>query len=90
MQDVKELFGLMLPDDEAATEDSTLVLTEYEVEKLKTAYERTLNVGTSSQADMTQEEYVLYGTYEPFTVTVTHILNNKSGVSFQKNTADSL
>lgn len=82
MQDVKELFGLMLPDDEAATEDSTLVLTEYEVEKLKAAYERTLNVGTSSQADMTQEEYVLYGTYEPFTVTVTHILNNKSGVSF--------
>ena len=23
-----------------------------------------------------------YGTYEPLTVTITHILNNKSGVSF--------
>lgn len=29
-----------------------------------------------------QEEYVAYGTYEPLTVTITHILNNKSGVSF--------
>ena len=24
----------------------------------------------------------MYGTYEPLTVTITHILNNKSGVSF--------
>ena len=29
-----------------------------------------------------QQEYVMYGTYEPLTVTITHILNNKSGVSF--------
>ena len=32
--------------------------------------------------ELTQEEYVLYGTYEPLTVTITHLLNNKSGVSF--------
>ena len=24
----------------------------------------------------------MYGTYEPLTVTITHILNNKSGISF--------
>ena len=29
-----------------------------------------------------QAEYVAYGTYEPLSVTITHILNNKSGVSF--------
>ena len=29
-----------------------------------------------------QEEYVLYGSYEPLTVTITHILNNKSGINF--------
>ena len=29
-----------------------------------------------------QEEYVLYGTYEPLSVTITHILNNKSGIDF--------
>lgn len=82
MKDVKELFGLMMPGDADAEEGSTMVLTEYEVEKLRAAYERTLNVGTASQKDMTQEEYVLYGTYEPFSVTITHILNNKSGISF--------
>lgn len=31
---------------------------------------------------MTQEDYLLYGSYEPLTVTVTHLLNNKSGISF--------
>ena len=29
-----------------------------------------------------QEEYVKYGSYEPLTVTITHILNNKSGINF--------
>ena len=29
-----------------------------------------------------QAEYVLYGSYEPLSVTITHILNNKSGVNF--------
>lgn len=29
-----------------------------------------------------QEELVLYGTYEPLSVTITHIINNKSGISF--------
>lgn len=62
--------------------DPTLVLTDYEVQKLKTAYERTLKVGASSQDKMTQEEYDLYGTYEPLSVTITHILNNKSGIAF--------
>ena len=80
--DIKNNFGLVTADDAAAAADPTLVLTDYEVEKLKTAYERTLEVGTSSQSKMTQEEYVLYGTYEPLTVTITHILNNKSGIAF--------
>ena len=29
-----------------------------------------------------QAEYVMYGTYDPLSVTLTHILNNKSGISF--------
>ena len=29
-----------------------------------------------------RQEYVLYGTYEPLSVTITHIINNKSGISF--------
>ena len=32
--------------------------------------------------EVSQEEYLLYGSYEPLTVTITHILNNKSGIDF--------
>lgn len=82
LADIKDNFGLVTAEDAADAADETLVLTDYEVEKLKEAYERTLEVGTSSQDKMTQEEYDLYGTYEPLSVTITHILNNKSGIAF--------
>lgn len=80
--DIQNNFGLVTEENASAAADGKLVLTEYELEKLETAYNRTLEVGTSSQSKMTQEEYVLYGTYEPLTVTITHILNNKSGIAF--------
>lgn len=82
LKDIKACFGLMTAEDAEATEDSRLVLTDYEYSLLEKAYERTLEVGMSDKDNMTQEEYVLYGTYEPLSVTVTHILNNKSGISF--------
>lgn len=95
MADVTELFGLIPPSDgqtdEAAKLDSkdahpegedegSLVLTAYEYEKLKAAYEETMTRGEDDEID--QAEYILYGSYEPLTVTITHILNNKSGVAF--------
>lgn len=76
MKDVEELFGLKLSGDEG----DRLVLTDYEVERLRTAYELVLS--DVSTDDYTQEQYVLYGYYNPFSVTVTHILNNKSGIDF--------
>lgn len=82
LADIQENFGLVAPENAAQAKAEELVLTDYEVEKLKTAYKRTLKVGTSTQSEMTQEEYELYGTYEPLSVTITHIMNNKAGVSF--------
>ncbi len=79
MQHVKALFGLMAPNDPEATEDSKLVLTDYEYGLLEAAYQKTMN---PSDTEPTQEEYVLYGTYEPISVTITHLLNNKSGIHF--------
>lgn len=76
MKDVETLFGLKL----TGAEDDRLVLTEYETKRLRTAYE--LIMSDYNVADYTQEQYVLYGGYNPFSVTVTHILNNKSGVDF--------
>ena len=76
MQDVEKLFGLKLSGEET----DRLVLTDYEVQRLRTAFD--LAMSDTSSDDYTQEQYVLYGTYNPFSVTVTHILNNKSGVDF--------
>lgn len=80
MQDVKANFGLTLPTDPDAANAGKLLLTDYEVENLRTAYERTLKVGSSSQSKMSQQDYELYGTYIPFSMAICHTINHKSGV----------
>lgn len=80
LADIKASFGLMAKNDPDATEDSKLVLTDYEYGLLEAAYNKTMSPKTDAKA--TQQEYVLYGTYEPLSVTITHLLNNKSGISF--------
>ena len=57
--DIKNNFGLVTVDDTAAAADPTLVLTDYEVEKLKTDYERTLEDGTSREIKNPHEQYVV-------------------------------
>ncbi|MGN0316001.1 MAG: alkaline phosphatase [Fusicatenibacter sp.] len=96
MKDVTALFGLAAPQSEDASstqqkdsadlhpesdDDGTLVMTQYEYETLKAAYDTTM-ARTGEETEFSQEEYVKYGSYEPLTVTITHILNNKSGVNF--------
>ncbi|MCD8321872.1 MAG: alkaline phosphatase [Oscillospiraceae bacterium] len=76
LADIETLFGLKTEGDE----DDKLVLTDYELSELEAAYEKSINGTAASEYE--QEEYVLYGTYEPLTVTITHIINNKSGISF--------
>ncbi len=78
MKDVETLFGLK----RTGSEDDTLVLTDYELGKLKAAYEATMDPDRAAADPADQAEYVLYGTYEPLSVTITHILNNKSGINF--------
>ena len=95
MADVTELFGLQAPNGEAETteqkdnadshpesEDTgSLVMTQYEYDNLKAAYEVTMS-RTGEEEEFGQEEYLLYRSYEPLTLTITHILNNKSGIDF--------
>lgn len=95
MKDVTELFGLKAPvsaeestqqKDSAdkhpeSTDDGSLVMTQYEYDKLKEAYDTTMS-RTGEEEEFGQDEYVKYGSYEPLTVTITHILNNKSGINF--------
>jgi len=86
MKDVAALFGLVMPDQADTAANKTLVLTDYEVAELKKAYDITLKGGFGTDANgkslQTAEEYIQYGTYTPFSVTVTHLLNNKSGINF--------
>ena len=81
MTDVEQLFGLKLPGSEGSNKDGGLVLTDYEYNRIKTAYEKTIKNDNSR----TQMEYDLYGTYEPLTITITHILNAKSGLGWTSN-----
>lgn len=95
MADITELFGLQAPAGEAETtnqadskdehpegeDKGSLVMTDYEYGKLKAAYDETMS-RTGEEEEFGQEEYLLYGSYEPLTVTITHILNNKSGINF--------
>lgn len=95
MEDVEQLFGLTVPEelkDDAVQKDSadshpeskgdgTLTLTKYEYDRLKEAYKETMD-RTGKEASFSQEKYEKYGSYEPLTVTITHILNNKSGINF--------
>ena len=80
MADVKANFGLTLPTDPDAASAGKLLLTDYEVENLRKAYERTLEVGAASQKEMSQQDYELYGTYIPFSMAICHTINHKSGM----------
>lgn len=81
MKDVESLFGLKLPGSNGSDNNGGLVLTDYELERIKTAYDKTI----SEDKTRNQEEYNLYGTYEPLTITITHVLNAKSGLGWTSN-----
>ncbi len=54
-------------------------LTTFEKERLDAAYVKAM-FGTSTNS--AEEDSLLYGSYNPFSVTVTHILNNRAGIGW--------
>jgi alkaline phosphatase len=80
MKDVEASFGLKRAGSTGESTKGGMVLTASEEAKIKAAYEKSM----ISKADrkLNEDENVMYGTYEPFSVTLTHVLNNKSGISF--------
>ena len=76
MKDVEDLFGLKMK----GSSDDCLLLTDYEIELLEDAYK--LSIKSYDSKNYSQEQNLLYGTYNPFSVTITHILNNKAGIDF--------
>ncbi|MCX7843352.1 MAG: alkaline phosphatase [Clostridia bacterium] len=80
LPEIKASFGLITSTDADAATRKDMVLTDYEVQLLKNAFKQTMI--PSGNRKYTDGEVVLYGSYEPITVTLTHILNNKSGIGW--------
>lgn len=72
LEEVKVSFGL-------GDNTKGLEISDYERELLEDAFNRSM----SGESDHAPEEIsVIYGYYDPFTVTITHILNNKAGIDW--------
>jgi alkaline phosphatase len=57
-----------------------MVLTDYEVSRLEAALKQTMIA--PKERKYTDDEKIMYGTYEPLSVTLSHILNNKAGIDY--------
>ena len=75
MELVEENFGLTAPGTQ--NDVSALVMNDYEYAKLQKAYEDDRTGNTDGY-----EESLLYGGYNPISVTLTHIINNKAGIGW--------
>lgn len=70
---VKEHFGL----GDASKE---LQLSSFEMQQLKDAFEKSMTY--NSEMTKNDQFYLLYGSYDPFTVTSCHILAHKAGIGW--------
>ena len=79
---IKENFGLIAPSDaDAAVEaNAAFVLTDYEYAKLEAGFAESMK--SKEERTTSEEAALLYGTYDPLSVTLTHILNNKAGIGW--------
>jgi alkaline phosphatase len=74
---INDHFGLKFEGDGNA---DPLVLKPYEIEVLREAYFKSMLGEKVRSVDHTTN--LLYGGYEPLTVAVTHLLNNKAGLGW--------
>ena len=69
-------FGL---DGAGLTRGRSDDLTEYEIGLLEDAFDKAM---AGSRVRPRREDRLLYGTYNPLSVALTHLLNRKSGLSW--------
>ncbi|MBP3454240.1 MAG: alkaline phosphatase [Clostridia bacterium] len=72
MAEVEKYYGL------TTAANQPLSLTDTDLTALKTAYAMSMGIGLMSN----EEAALLYGGYEPFSMAVSHIINNKAGLSY--------
>lgn len=74
---ITRYFGLKF---DGRPKDDHLVLEDYQIAMLRESYFRSMLGEKVTSKDPTTS--LLYGGYEPLTVTITHILNNKAGLGW--------
>lgn len=79
-QEIKYAFGLLFPNDPDAKYYPQMVLTSGEISKLEAALAKQML--PAAERKYTADEQIMYGTYQPLSVTLTHVLNNKAGMTF--------
>lgn len=81
---IRANFGLKNEnhDSNKGADDSymALELSDKETNRLKKAFQETMSAERIEQDE--EEFYALYGGYNPLSVTMTHILNNKAGIGW--------
>lgn len=77
---IKQAFGLIVSSDPDAAGKPGMVLSEYEEQRLRDAL--TQSMTPKDERKLSDAESIMYGTYEPLSVTLTHILNNKAGIGW--------
>jgi len=70
---VKKHFGL-------GDAEKGLELSEFELKQLKDAFEKSMNYKKSMRKD--DQFYLLYGSYDPLTISACHILSQKAGIGW--------
>lgn len=80
LKDIQKEFGLVTEANKEQTSYANMVMTAYELKQLEIAY--TLSMIPSSERTLTEADKLLYGGYEPLSMAVTHLLNNKSGIGW--------
>ncbi|OAV64270.1 Alkaline phosphatase 4 precursor [Bacteroidales bacterium Barb6XT] len=85
MKEVTAAFGLKNETTDAEESPDYLhpsyELSDYEWGLLKKAFDISME-GKGKAAVLPEEMALYYGTYDPFTVTITHLLNNKAGIDW--------
>ena len=70
---VKKHFGL-------GDAKKGLELSEFELQQLKDAFNKSMNY--NKEMKKSDQFYLLYGSYDPFTITACHILSQKAGIGW--------
>ena len=79
MPAIGKYFGLYSKSNASKADSADFVLSDYEYGLIKDAFLKSKGMGRQSSDESTA---LLYGSYDPLTVTLTRILGNKAGVGW--------